>query len=131
MTHQEEDRIETYKQFIENGKGFFKQLKDFFNNEPLLDANDICDIKENIIGLKYLYKNYVLELLYLEQEKLGQIVVYETVPGTHFLSEPQYQIKNSSEIYIDYPGNNIIANKRVAYGQPSRSAEAIIGEICK
>ena len=131
MTISEENRIENFKTYIENGKLFFNQLFTYYTNEYVLNIEDITQFKDNVIKLIYLYKPYLLELTYNEKLNLGQILVYDCEMRTHFLPEPKFKLKKVSQIYFDYPGNLYINSTTIAHQMPSRSAEDIIREICK
>ncbi|WP_405567131.1 hypothetical protein [Polaribacter sp. Asnod6-C07] len=132
MTHQEEYRINTFKKNIENGKRIFNQLLNYFHKEEVLNTEDIAYYKDEIIiKLIYLNRPYLLELTYNENLKLGQVLVYETETGTHFLPEPKFKLKATSEIYFDEPGNIFIGNSTSAVPVPSKAAELIILEVCK
>lgn len=131
MTQSEEDRLEDFRVHIECGKIFFNQLVSYYTNERMLNPEDIFNLKDNILQLNYLYKPYLLELIYNEELRKGQILVYESEAGTHFLTEPKFKLKENCQIYFDYIGNIFIGNIQTAHAMPSRSAENIIREVCK
>lgn len=131
MRLQEEERLENYQIYIEKGKRFFNQITNYYESEALLNPANISVVNDNMIKFVYLYKPYLLELTYNEEFKLGQILVYDCEPATHFLAEPKFKLKEVSQIYFDYPGNIFFGESRQAHTLPSKSAESIIKEATK
>jgi len=131
MTVKELQRLETFNESIEKGKRFFIQLQKYYESEEILNFEDFIIIKENIVKINYLNKPYILELTHNEDLNLGQIIVYESEIGTHFMPEPKFKRKEKSLIYYDYPGNIFIGNDKATHLNPSKSAESIIREVTK
>ena len=131
MTPTEEDRIVNFKTHIEVGKKIFQIIKDYYTNEYELNSLDTVEFSENVLMIKYLYRPYLIEIFYNEELKLGQLIIYESEIGTHFLPEPKFKLKDKSKLFFDYVGNLYINNSQVAHPYPKRAGEDIIREITK
>ncbi len=124
-------RLTHYKNFEEKGQSFFTQLFSYYANEPLLNLDDAYERTETTMKLKYLRKQYILELTYNEEYRLGQICVYHMKVETQFWTLPEFIKKESCIILYDHAGNMFTGENRTTSAYPDNCAEEIISEITK
>lgn len=130
MTPQEQQRLRQHQNYIQKGQVFFDRLIAYYEKEPLLNSTDIFDRTLSTIRLKYLNRQFLLELIYNEENGYGQILVFKSEEGTEFWPTPKFIKKPESQIFFDNPGN-VYISRMVAHMYPDNSAEDIIREISK
>ena len=129
MELNEEKRLLQLKKYENIGQQFFDQIIEYYNNEEVLDNNDIIERKNTTLRFKYARRQYLLELSYNNKNGYGQILVYTARKGTEFWDNPEFIIKENSQIFFDISGN--IYFNSIAHQYPNKCAGDIIKETTK